>query len=138
MSETSQWQDRAECRGANPAIYFPPAGKASIEATFIARAICGRCPVIEECAEASKSEHFGTWAGLTARDRVRGRKFIRHHDTNDWFPLRQLAQGFNIDQKLLDRWRKSGRIEARIIRNAWHAQLSDVADELAVHRRQSA
>lgn len=138
MSETSNWQDRAECRGEDPAIFFPPAGKASIEATRIARAICGRCPVIEECAEAGKFEMHGTWAGLTARDRVRGRKFIRHQDTNDWFPFGQLAQGFNIDQKLLDRWRKSGRIEARIIRNAWHAQLSDVADELAVHRRQSA
>lgn len=138
MSETSNWQDRAECRGTNPAIFFPPAGKASIEATSIARAICGRCPVIEECVEASKSEHFGTWAGLTARDRVRGRKFIRQQTTGEWFTFQQLAQGFNIDQKLLDRWRKSGRIEARIIRNAWHAQLSDVADEVTIHRKKSA
>jgi hypothetical protein len=43
MSETSNWQDRAECRGEDPAIFFPPTGEASIEATSIARAICGRC-----------------------------------------------------------------------------------------------
>ena len=138
MSETSDWRDRAECRGEDPAIFFPPTGKASIEATAIARAICGRCPVIEECAEASKFEMHGTWAGLTARDRVRGRKFIRQQDTGEWFPFRQLAQGFNIDQKLLDRWRTSGRIETQLIANVWHATLSEVADEVTIHRKKSA
>lgn len=48
------WWDRAACRGVDPVIFEPPVigsrlQKVSAVDWTAARAVCGRCPVIEQC-----------------------------------------------------------------------------------------
>ena len=136
MSETD-WAEQAACRGANPEIFFPSPGDA-VEDARIAKAICARCPVIEACAEAGRDELYGTWGGMTHLDRRRRRRDRREQDNGEWFRLGHLARGLGVDAKLLHRWRISGRIETQLIANVWHAKLSEVADEVAIHRKKSA
>lgn len=71
-------------------------------------------------------------------DRRRRRRDRREQDNGEWFRLGHLARGLGVDAKLLHRWRISGRIETQLIANVWHAKLSEVADEVAIHRKKSA
>lgn len=68
-----EWVQDAACRDADPDVFMPSKG-AHTEATA-AKAICGRCPVIEECATwaLDNGERFGIWGGLSERDRLRMR-----------------------------------------------------------------
>lgn len=74
----SEWRADAACLGTDPALWFPKhaAGPpAQARALRITRAICGRCPVREEClAEALNREReadAGIWAGTTPMERAR-------------------------------------------------------------------
>ncbi len=55
------WRQEAACRGADPDLFFPDIGERSSEA----RAICGTCPVIEDCRSYARSQPllYGIWAG---------------------------------------------------------------------------
>ena len=69
------WQRDAACRGLgmeeSREIFFPAPGK-SIDA---ARAICGGCPVSEECLNfALTNGCIGVWAGTTERQRFKLRR----------------------------------------------------------------
>jgi WhiB family redox-sensing transcriptional regulator len=50
-----------------PDLFFPGRGEDGVVAK--ARAICGTCPVAEECAEYGAGENFGIWGGTSGRDR---------------------------------------------------------------------
>lgn len=66
----AKWLDQAACAGyKNPNAFFPAAGEQQSEA----KEICASCPVWFECLEHSVHHHenFGTWGGLTERDRRR-------------------------------------------------------------------
>jgi len=72
------WQRDAACRGLgveeSRAIFFPPPGRSIDDA----RAICGPCPVREQCLEfALTNGCIGVWAGTTERQRFKLRRSQR-------------------------------------------------------------
>ncbi|MBA2336901.1 MAG: WhiB family transcriptional regulator [Acidimicrobiia bacterium] len=66
------WQDLANCRGADPDLFFPERGAS----TRTAKSICRQCSVRTECLEfaITSSEKFGIWGGLSERERRRIRR----------------------------------------------------------------
>jgi WhiB family redox-sensing transcriptional regulator len=66
------WQDFANCRGANPDLFFPERGAS----TRTAKQICRECTVRDECLEFAivSSEKFGIWGALSERERRKIRK----------------------------------------------------------------
>jgi WhiB family redox-sensing transcriptional regulator len=70
------WQDEAACRGADGALFFASdperrASRSRREAR--AKAICQRCPVIEQCLAFALrvEEPCGIWGGLSEDERAR-------------------------------------------------------------------
>lgn len=70
--EMEPWQDRANCLGTDPEIFFPKIGKRSDEA----EAVCAECPVQQQCRAYADAldEKFGVWGGESEQDRKRRRK----------------------------------------------------------------
>jgi WhiB family redox-sensing transcriptional regulator len=66
------WQDLANCRGADPDLFFPERGAS----TRTAKSICGDCSVQGDCLEFAivSSEKFGIWGGLSERERRKIRR----------------------------------------------------------------
>ena len=72
-----EWQDKAACRGPQADVFYPPprteprAERAEREAR--AKAICGRCSVIDECLEHALAvgEMYGIWGGHNEIERRR-------------------------------------------------------------------
>ncbi|HEX9856289.1 MAG TPA: WhiB family transcriptional regulator [Acidimicrobiia bacterium] len=66
------WQDLANCRGADPDLFFPERGAS----TRTAKSICRECSVRAECLEFAivSSEKFGIWGGLSERERRKIRR----------------------------------------------------------------
>jgi WhiB family redox-sensing transcriptional regulator len=66
------WQDFANCKGADPDLFFPERGASTRQA----KSICRECSVREECLEFAivSSEKFGIWGGLSERERRKIRK----------------------------------------------------------------
>ena len=66
------WQDFANCRGADPDLFFPERGAS----TRTAKGICRECSVQVECLEFAivSSEKFGIWGALSERERRKIRK----------------------------------------------------------------
>ena len=65
------WQSQSACRSApDPAIFFPSPG--DTEALRAAKAMCGDCPVVQECLEyaLSNNERYGIWGGKSTRERL--------------------------------------------------------------------
>lgn len=72
MSNPS-WIRDAACIGVDPELFFPMQGARPFQVTESKR-ICERCPVLDRCRERSRDERYGTWAGLTASERIRQRR----------------------------------------------------------------
>ncbi|GIH89542.1 WhiB family transcriptional regulator [Planobispora siamensis] len=68
------WAARSACRGSDPELFFPLSPSAEQESR--AKAICARCPVMDDCrAYAVRAgEPEGIWGGLTVQER-RGLRF---------------------------------------------------------------
>ena len=69
------WRLRAACRHVDSAIFFSPDGErgpARQVREARAKAVCARCPVIQECATyaIAAGERHGVWGGLSERDRL--------------------------------------------------------------------
>ncbi len=66
------WQQRANCRGVDPDLFYPERGASTREA----KAVCGGCEVRFECLEYAldHAEKFGIWGGLSERERRRLRR----------------------------------------------------------------
>ncbi len=67
-----RWQERANCLGVDPDLFFPERGASTREA----KAVCGGCEVRLECLEYAlcNGEKFGIWGGLSERERRRLRR----------------------------------------------------------------
>ena len=70
------WQLRGACRGEDPNLFFHPEGErgpSRRNRDTAAKAICERCPVLQECADHALRvrEPYGVWGGLTEDDRER-------------------------------------------------------------------
>ena len=66
MFQHQAWHAQAECVGMPTKWFFPPQGQ-NIDPR--ARDACSACPVVAECRKAGESERFGTWGGITPRER---------------------------------------------------------------------
>jgi len=66
------WQDFANCKGADPDLFFPERGASTRQA----KSICRECSVRAECLEFAivSSEKFGIWGGMSERERRKIRK----------------------------------------------------------------
>jgi WhiB family redox-sensing transcriptional regulator len=66
------WQDKANCLGVDPDLFFPSRGASTREA----KEVCRGCVVRLDCLEFSlvSREKFGIWGGLSERERRRLRR----------------------------------------------------------------
>jgi WhiB family redox-sensing transcriptional regulator len=69
------WRLRAACRHVESAVFFPPDGERPPQRDARetrAKAICGRCPVIRQCAAYAiqYGERYGVWGGLSEQERA--------------------------------------------------------------------
>jgi WhiB family redox-sensing transcriptional regulator len=71
-TEDLSWHDLANCRGADPDLFFPERGAS----TRTAKSICRQCAVRDECLEFAiiSSEKFGIWGALSERERRKIRR----------------------------------------------------------------
>ena len=67
-----RWQERANCLGVDPDLFFPERGASTREA----KGVCRGCEVKDECLEyaLAHGEKFGIWGGLSERERRRVRR----------------------------------------------------------------
>ncbi len=68
------WQRHAACRGMDSAFFFHPEGERGSARALRerrAKAVCGRCPVIESCRRhaIAAGEPYGIWGGLSESER---------------------------------------------------------------------
>jgi WhiB family transcriptional regulator, redox-sensing transcriptional regulator len=65
------WRAKAECRGLDPQIFYPPTDEEDDAAP--AKAVCASCPVREPCLEHALAyrEKEGIWGGASERERRR-------------------------------------------------------------------
>jgi WhiB family redox-sensing transcriptional regulator len=70
--EERRWQERANCLGVDPDLFFPERGASTKEA----KGVCRGCEVRVDCLEyaLSNGEKFGIWGGLSERERRRVRR----------------------------------------------------------------
>ena len=66
------WQDKANCLGVDPDLFFPERGASTREA----KEVCRGCVVRMECLEYAlvNGEKFGIWGGMSERERRRLRR----------------------------------------------------------------
>lgn len=66
---------RAACRGADPELFFLPDGMREgpkLRHVEAAKAVCRRCPLIDDCAAWSLAERipYGVWGGMSEDERA--------------------------------------------------------------------
>ena len=75
---TDRWQERSNCLGVDPDLFFPERGASTREA----KEVCRGCVVREDCLEyaLANGEKFGIWGGLSERERrrIRRRRAMEH------------------------------------------------------------
>ena len=66
------WQERANCLGVDPDLFFPERGASTREA----KEVCRGCVVRDDCLEyaLTNGEKFGIWGGMSERERRRIRR----------------------------------------------------------------
>jgi WhiB family redox-sensing transcriptional regulator len=64
----AEWMDDALCAQTDPEAYYPEEGNIRL-----AKLICSRCAVRDECLDAALQgdEPYGIWGGLSTRERNR-------------------------------------------------------------------
>jgi WhiB family redox-sensing transcriptional regulator len=80
------WRERAACRGVDTELFFPigNSGPATLAQIDEAKAVCGRCPVVEQCLKwATEGGEVGIWGGMTDSERcdIRRRGARQDRDT---------------------------------------------------------
>ncbi len=71
-----EWADQALCKGKHLDLWYPPhkEERTAPESHYheIAKMVCERCPVKEQCHAQGELEEHGVWAGWTAKERKTG------------------------------------------------------------------
>ena len=72
QTDHPSWQERANCLGVDPDLFFPERGASTREA----KEVCRGCVVREDCLEyaLANGEKFGIWGGMSERERRRIRR----------------------------------------------------------------
>lgn len=86
-TDPGDWRDRALCVGADPELFHPEGGSATLPAArdryrrqvAAAKAICDRCPAKAACLDYALTEGipFGIWGGKTENERRQRTRPIR-------------------------------------------------------------
>ncbi|MGW5665488.1 WhiB family transcriptional regulator [Streptomyces sp. NPDC003758] len=66
------WRDRAACLRVDPDLFFPIGNSGpTLEQIDEAKAVCGRCPVVEQCLDWAMEvgQVEGIWGGMTESER---------------------------------------------------------------------
>ncbi|QBI19182.1 WhiB family transcriptional regulator [Egibacter rhizosphaerae] len=66
------WRQQAACIGEDPELFFPVGSTGpALEQVERAKAVCRRCPVIEECLEwaLATNQDAGVWGGMSEDER---------------------------------------------------------------------
>jgi WhiB family transcriptional regulator, redox-sensing transcriptional regulator len=66
------WYERAACLGQDPELFFPVGNSGpSLVQIDEAKAVCGRCPVVEQCLRWAlrTGQADGIWGGTTESER---------------------------------------------------------------------
>ncbi len=76
VSEVWDWQLHGACRGADTLLFFHPDGErgsARRRRQVSAKAVCARCPVLDECRRHALQVHepYGVWGGMSEEERSR-------------------------------------------------------------------
>lgn len=69
---TTDWRRRAACRTEDPELFFPIGeGLAALLQAEVAKRVCARCPVMDECLEWAMNtrQDAGVWGGLAEDER---------------------------------------------------------------------
>jgi WhiB family redox-sensing transcriptional regulator len=70
----NDWRNHAACRHEDPDLFFPigTTGPALVQ-TEVAKAVCRRCPVREECLQwaLDTGQGIGVWGGTSETERRR-------------------------------------------------------------------
>ncbi len=74
VAEVWDWQLHGSCRGENTSLFFHPDGErgpARARRQAAAKAVCGRCPVVDACLKHALSvrEPYGVWGGMSEDER---------------------------------------------------------------------
>ena len=74
VADLWEWQMDGSCRTADPRLFFHPEGErgpARRDRDAAAKAVCGGCPVLQECRRHALTvrEPYGVWGGLTEDER---------------------------------------------------------------------
>ena len=79
---SSDWELRANCRGANPELFFPERiiGRNHRKLEGPAKELCRACEVRYECLATAlrRNEPDGVWGGFNTRERMQIRKQAKH------------------------------------------------------------
>jgi WhiB family redox-sensing transcriptional regulator len=73
VSPDADWRTRAACRREDPELFFPVGDTGPAAAQIdVAKAVCGRCPVRDECLQwaLETGQEAGVWGGLAERERA--------------------------------------------------------------------
>ena len=75
LMDVYEWQHDGACVGLDSGVFFSPdaeRGAAKNLREQGAKAVCGRCPVVDACREhaLASREPFGVWGGLTVEERT--------------------------------------------------------------------
>lgn len=74
MSRRTSWLERASCRGLPTRMFFPERW-ANDSVHEVAKSICSRCPVRDECLELAllenkaEDDRWGVFGGMTPHER---------------------------------------------------------------------
>lgn len=114
---SSEWQQSAACIGADPELFFPinedARNPVDAERVRQAKAICGGCPVRNQCLESAfaNRDHHGVWGGLTSgeRDRLtRTKSGAEREPTPDTVMVDRIRRGDRVTAGTHDRRRLIG------------------------------
>ncbi|RMH81548.1 MAG: WhiB family transcriptional regulator [Actinomyces sp.] len=115
MSDETRWWHRAACRGVDPDIrrHFHTTAEGEGDPGWYAPAyaVCGRCPVADECLEDGLSERWHVWGGLAVGQR---RRVIWLRRRGRWVEADEAVAEFRRRNARLARrgWRPRRRGEA--------------------------
>ncbi|MGI8937254.1 MAG: WhiB family transcriptional regulator [Iamia sp.] len=78
--KAEDWTQRAACRGADTAAFFPERGASPQQTTPARQVYCSRCPVAMHCLSAAMRlrgvDDVGIWGGTSPGQRVHLRKLL--------------------------------------------------------------
>lgn len=71
------WSTLAACKGLDPQMFFPSSGENHL--LSLAKQVCDRCSVKQQCLNEHLYEEFGVWGGTSERQRRIMRRERKNH-----------------------------------------------------------